>query len=140
MKAQMPVGRAQMVHTPARAQSFFRAVVLSTYGGACCITGLALSTLLVASHIVPWRYNKQNRANPRNGLLLSALHDKAFDAGLITLNTDLTVRLSPRLAVRENEFLAMSMEAYEGQPITRPTKFGPDPQLLAFHREHIFQQ
>ncbi len=137
----VPVGRDRMVHTTARVgQSFFRAAVLSAYDGACCITGLALPTLLVASHIVPWRCNPHHRTNPRNGLLLSALHDKAFDAGLITLNPDLTVRLSPRLAVRENAFLAISMEAYAGQPIARPQKFGPDPYLLAFHREHIFQQ
>ncbi len=137
----MPVGSDREVHTTARVgQSFFRAAVLSAYDGACCITGLALPTLLVASHIVPWRCNQHNRTNPRNGLLLSSLHDKAFDAGLITLDTDLTIRLSPRLAVSENEFLAMSMEAYEGRPISRPEKFGPDPELLAFHRERIFQQ
>ena len=32
--------------------------------------------------------------NPRNGLLLTALHEKAFDEGIFTLNDDLTVRIS----------------------------------------------
>jgi len=40
--------------------------------------------LLIASHIVPWSKDKQNRLNPRNGLCLSALHDKAFDRGMIS--------------------------------------------------------
>ena len=69
--------------------------VMSAYNGRCCITGLSLSGLLVASHIIPWSHDRDNRVNPRNGLLLSALHDKAFDTGLITIKDfDMTVRVS----------------------------------------------
>ena len=121
-------------------QAFFRTAVSSAYGWKCCITGLAMPALLVASHIVPRRTVRHNWINPRNGLLLSVLHAQAFSAGLITLNEDMTVWLSPTLYAKDNEFLTVSMEAYEGQRISLPQKFAPDPDFLAFHRKDIFQR
>ena len=99
-----------------------------------------MPALLVASHIVPRRTDRHNWINPRNGLLLSVLHAQAFSAGLITLNEDMTVWLSPTLYAKDNEFLTVSMEAYEGQRISLPQKFAPDPDFLAFHREDVFQR
>ena len=121
-------------------QAFFRTAVSSAYGWECRITGLAMPALLVASQIVPRRHDRHNWINPRNGLLLSVLHAKAFSDGLITLNEDMTVWLSPTLSGRDNDFLAASMEAYEGQRISLPQKFAPDPDFLAFHREDIFKR
>lgn len=120
-------------------QRFFRRAVLSAYNEQCCVTGLAVPALLVASHIIPWRDDPQNRVNPRNGLLLSALHDKAFDAGLITINDDLTVRVSDTLNCG-NEFLTSAVGTYHGKPIARPEKFVPDPDFLTYHREHVFEK
>src|SRR5438067_11978733 len=57
-------------------QHFFRAAVLSAYDYKCCVTGLAVPELLVASHIVPWAADPKQRMNPRNGLCLNALHDR----------------------------------------------------------------
>jgi putative restriction endonuclease len=81
-------------------QGFSRAVVLAAYGYRCCITGLSLPQLLNASHIVPWSVDAKNRTNPRNGLCLNAIHDRAFDCGLLTVTLDLKVRISPK--VKEN--------------------------------------
>ena len=134
-----PVGEDRVMHTTARiGQDFFRAAVLSAYSGQCCISGLSMPKLLVASHIVPWRIDSFNRANPRNGLLLSALHDKAFDIGLITIEENMTVRVSRKHAVRNDRFFSHSIELYDGQPIRRPEKFRPDKEFLAYHREHVF--
>ena len=113
--------------------------VLSAYGGQCCITGLSLPSLLVASHIVPWHLDKLNRLNPRNGLALSALHDRAFDAGLITISGNLTVRVSKNHTSTEDSFFRYAIERYEGQPIRLPLKFGIDPEFLEYHRKHVFQ-
>ena len=135
-----PVGEERAVQTTARVgQSFFRAAVLSAYGGQCCITGLSLPSLLVASHIVPWHLDKLNRLNPRNGLALSALHDRAFDAGLITISGNLTVRVSKNHTSTEDSFFRYAIERYEGQPIRLPLKFGIDPEFLEYHRKHVFQ-
>jgi putative restriction endonuclease len=64
-------------------QNFFRTAVLNAYERQCCVTGIAMDTLLVASHIKPWKHSdvKTERTNPTNGLCLNALHDKAFDQG-----------------------------------------------------------
>jgi predicted restriction endonuclease len=134
-----PVGEDRAVHTTVRiGQDFFRAAVLSAYSAQCCITGLSMPKLLVASHIVPWRIDRLNRVNPRNGLLLSALHDKAFDIGLITIEDNMTVRVSRKHPVRNDRFFSHSIELYDGQPIRRPEKFRPDKEFLAYHREHVF--
>src|SRR5258708_2851259 len=63
-------------------QSFFRRRIVSAYECRCCVTGLRVPELLVASHIIPWAEDVPNRLNPRNGLCLNALHDRAFDRGL----------------------------------------------------------
>ena len=123
-----------------RGQDFFRRIVLSSYGFRCCISGLSDRRLLVASHIVPWRdQDKQAiRLDPRNGLCLSVIHDEAFDRGLITLDSDFRVVLSPQLDANDDAFIEVVFRAYAGKPITLPTKFAPNPELLAYHREYTF--
>lgn len=122
-------------------QHFFRRAVLSAYAGRCCITGLAHPALLVASHIVPWRSDKDNRLNPRNGLCLSTLHDKAFDKGLISVRPDYTIRISS--AARElsgNRFASEWLIGLEGKKIALPEKFSPSMEFIEWHNEHIFLQ
>ncbi|QSX30346.1 HNH endonuclease [Shewanella cyperi] len=120
-------------------QSQFRLAVLSAYDFKCCITGINIADLLVASHIVPWRLDAANRLNPSNGLCLSALHDKAFDKGLITLNEELEVMLSSQLLQQKNRALTDNFEPYENRQIFLPKKFMPSQQFLTHHRNHIFQ-
>lgn len=120
-------------------QRFFRTVLLSAYGGRCCISGLSVPDLLVASHIVPWREDADNRANPRNGLLLSALHDSAFDQGWITVEDDLTIRVSEDMAGSTDPFLDRTIAAYNGRRIRPPEKFRPDGAFLAYHRHRVFR-
>lgn len=80
-------------------QDFFRHTVLSSYGNRCCVTGIELSELLVASHIKPWSVSdaKTERTNPSNGLCLNAFHDKAFDRGLITIDKEYRILISKRI-------------------------------------------
>lgn len=60
------------------------------------MTGLSNKALLVAGHIKPWKVSDPNtmRLAPDNGLLLNALHDKAFDRGLIAITKDLKIAVS----------------------------------------------
>ena len=70
-------------------QQTFKKQLLKKYNGRCIITGISITTVLVASHIKPWAVsNNQERLDPNNGLLLSATFDKLFDGGLITFSTD----------------------------------------------------
>ncbi len=120
-------------------QSFFRKAILSGYESRCCMTGLSHPRLLVASHIIPWAEDEHNRLNPANGLCLSALHDKAFDQGLITVTSDYTIRVSK--ALREIEPNAMAQDyllSLDGKPITLPHKFAPHPDFLSHHNSAFF--
>lgn len=120
-------------------QRFFRRTVMSSYAGRCCITGLSNPSLLIASHIIPWSHDKSNRVNPRNGLLLSALHDKAFDSGIITITDDMTVRVSTEHLQGDDDFFAKSIGVYNGHQISLPQKFEPHRDFLRYHREHVFK-
>jgi hypothetical protein len=121
-------------------QSFFRQAVLSAYDFRCCITGFSIPELLVASHIVPWRDDKDNRLNPRNGLCLSAVHDRAFDLGFITISDDLSLQLSNRLQkLNADPYVNNTFCKYEGRPIHLPNKFSPDMGFLKRHREICFR-
>ena len=121
-------------------QSFFRNTLLSAYDCRCCVTGLSNPHMLDASHIVPWREDQRNRANPRNGLLLSALHHKAFDAGLMSVADDFTVLVCKSvLATVEDSFLGTALSSYHGRSITLPKKFLPAQDFLAYHRRCVFQ-
>ncbi|MCL4780939.1 MAG: HNH endonuclease [Gammaproteobacteria bacterium] len=132
-------GHNRTVTTTTRVgQDFFRRSVLSAYNYRCCITGLSVPTLLVASHIVPWSSDAKNRLNPRNGLCLSMLHDKAFDAGIIGIAADMTIRISRKHAVKSDPFFDSALLAYDGRPIVPPEKFHPLEEFLAYHRQHIF--
>ena len=117
-------------------QSFFRDRILSAYNFQCCVTGLAIRPLLVASHIVPWSEDAANRLNPRNGLCLNALHDRAFDRNLMWVDDGNVIRFSDRLNARENgseETLAW-LTKFEGRTLQFPNNFSPDPDLLRRHR------
>ncbi|MEQ3683543.1 HNH endonuclease signature motif containing protein [Alcanivorax sp.] len=75
-------------------QRLFRDAVFTAYKSRCCITGIADTRLLIAGHIKPWCADKQNRLNPRNGLCLSALADRAFDQGMISLSNNFEIMVS----------------------------------------------
>ncbi len=120
-------------------QAFFRDAVLSAYDGRCCITGLSVPTLLRAGHIVPWRVDHINRVNPRNGLLMTVLHERAFDAGIFTINDEFIVEVSRSHHVPNDEFFCDTVRNFHGRPISLPKKFSPDQQFLDYHRNHIFR-
>ncbi len=135
-----PTESAQTVRVR-RVQSFFRSAVLAIYDNRCALTGLKVPTLLNASHIVPWSASPKRRADPSNGLLLNALHDRAFDRGLITLDEDFRVVLSSQLRDHcVNDTHQQSFLAFAGSPIKLPKRFMPDPTALAYHREHVFKE
>jgi putative restriction endonuclease len=120
-------------------QSFFRASVLTAYNSRCCITGLSIPQLLTASHIVPWSVDVKNRTNPRNGLCLNALHDRAFDSGLLTVTPELKVRLSPRAKRSSADITAHEfLQRFDGAPIFQPRRFAPNLDFLQYHNEKIF--
>lgn len=119
-------------------QTFFRKTILASCNFKCCITGLSITELLVASHIVPWSKDEKNRLNPRNGLCLNALHDKAFDTGLISISEKFRVIVSSRLRDKEASPERELINKYDDHPISLPKRFLPNEEFLSYHRNNIF--
>lgn len=120
-------------------QWFFRKTILSAYKSECCITGIDIEPLLVASHIKPWKKSdSKEKLNPRNGLCLNALHDRAFDRGLIAVEDDYSVIVSKRVSHSRNDTVRSLLLGYEGQQIKLPTRFIPGPEFMEWHRNNIF--
>ena len=123
-----------------RVQSFFRRAVLISYDYRCALTGIAVAELLTASHIIPWNADEARRADPSNGLCLNALHDRAFDRGLIALDDDLKVFVSPRLKRKDVPILHTKfLLEIEGESLQLPPRFQPDRGAIKYHRINIFQ-
>jgi putative restriction endonuclease len=121
-------------------QSLFRQMVLANYNSKCAITGIEQTELLIASHIVPWAKNEKERLNPENGICLSSLYDKAFDVGLIGIDSNYKVVLSSNLKKSHKKtFYANFFGNFENKEINLPNKFLPKKDFLAYHFEHIFK-
>lgn len=124
-----------------RERQFFRSVVLASYQETCCVSGLMLPELLVASHIKP--YSKCRTANerttPGNGVLLNTFYDKAFDSGLLTILPDYTIRVSTRINPADS-FAKVWLCDLDGEKIKTPTKFRPEREFLEYHNDIIFKR
>ena len=121
-------------------QNIFRKLVLLSYDEKCCISGLATEELLIASHIKPWR-EKQGRLDPRNGLCLNALYDRAFDRGLITIFPGGKIAVSEYLLKQANECDESALIAgYAGKKIRMPHRFKPKKEFLEYHNNKIYKR
>ena len=122
-------------------QNAFRAMILNNYDSRCAITGIAIPELLVASHIIPWAVNEKERLNPENGICLSALYDRAFDKGFISVNKNNRIILANKLKVYEGEgFFNTHFASIENQPIRLPEEHLPNPVFLEWHRDCVFNK
>ena len=122
-------------------QNFFRDAVLSAYNSTCCITGIQVPQLLIASHIIPWSKadKKTQRTNPRNGLCLNALHDKAFDRGLFTVTTNYCIKISKKIMDVNNQIISKYFKQLDSKKISLPYRFLPQKEFLEYHNNEIFK-
>ncbi len=122
-------------------QRFFRTLILASYNSTCCITGIKQPELLIASHIKPWSTDEKNRLNPQNGIAINALHDRAFETGLITITPEYKIKVSSVLFDRKESGLNEDyFLKYHNQGIILPSKFLPDRQFLEYHNESRFRK
>lgn len=130
-------GRDQVSKTKVRiGQTYYRKMIISLYGGKCCITGLDVPKLLRASHIIRWADDKENRMNPENGLCLSGTYDLAFDQHLISFDEDYKMIVGTEIRDHfTNTVTREYFKKYVGKKINLPTKFLPSQVLLQSHRE-----
>lgn len=114
-------------------QGVFRYLVLEIWDYKCAVTGAGI--LLCASHIKPWRScSNEVRLDGFNGLALSPVFDKAFDAGLITFGVSGEIALSPRLTKTDASLLGLQPHL-RIKGVTKQHK-----GYLEYHRDVIWKQ
>jgi putative restriction endonuclease len=65
-------------------QQRFKFQVLKRYGPACAVCGIEVLAVLDAAHLCP--RGNHGSFDPRNGLVLCALHHRALDGGLFAIH------------------------------------------------------
>jgi putative restriction endonuclease len=121
-------------------QRFFRSAVLAAHEYACCACRISTRQLLVASHIVPWAADARQRTNPRNGLALCSLHDRAFDAGLMTVSPTLRMRVNSELLKHEDiPIVRVGFIELADAKIKPPSRFVPEATFLRYHNRNVFR-
>jgi putative restriction endonuclease len=121
-------------------QNVFRQIVIANYSGKCAITGIDIPDLLLASHIIPWSKNEEERLNPENGICLSALYDRAYDKGYIGINEKFEILLSSDLKKKyKEEYQSKYFAPLAGSKIILPQKYHPKKDFLQFHLDEIFR-
>jgi len=117
-------------------QDLFRDRLLDYWQGACAVSGLAVPSLLRASHIKPWSdcETDAERLDVFNGLLLSPSLDALFDGGWMTLLDDGGVLLAPELDATSRELLGVAspLRVRHLEPAHR--------RYLAWHRVQVFRR
>lgn len=127
--------------TVRRNQQFFRQMILNAFDSQCCVTGIRVRDLLVASHILPWSTFPKERLNPQNGLCLSRLHDAAFDRGLITFNERYELVMSKELQSHlTHSAIEHNFGTYSGKRMILTSEaLAPKKEFLLYHRKKIFR-
>lgn len=94
-------------------QNLFRGALLDYWQGCCCVTGLAISELLRASHIQPWALcdADEQRLDVYNGLLLSPNLDALFDGGWVTFTSTGSIAIASSLPRTALELLGVGPDS-----------------------------
>ncbi|MEF7441682.1 HNH endonuclease [Paenibacillus lautus] len=115
-----------------RGQAVFKKKLIANYT-ECAICGIDEPSLLIASHIKPWKYSSNlERLDRFNGLLLCPNHDRLFDQGLITFSDNGMIIISKLLTPKTKTLLGLTdnMQIY----LVEDHK-----KYIDWHRENCFR-
>lgn len=120
--------------------SLFKKTVPKIYDYTCCISGLKINSthnvqMVDACHIYPFSISNDDTVT--NGIALSPTLHRAFDRGLITLNSSYVVRVSPSIQDESGNY---SLSQFEGRQILLPEneKWYPSQESLNWHNKEVF--
>jgi hypothetical protein len=114
----------------------------------CRVTGVRTPSLLIASHIMPWRSctTAGQRLDGMNGLMLTPDADLLFDRGFMTFEDDGSIKYSQRVNRDDLRRLGLGdvvwhqLRGFGEAPMTRPsTSFKPAQcEYLVYHRTEVY--
>jgi len=119
-------------------QTVFRNTIMSIYDYTCAICKMQLITLdgasiVDAAHIIPFYISYNN--DIRNGFALCKNHHWCFDKGLITVDKDYKINVSPLV---DDQKFSDDLD-YKTILLPRIEKLWPSKEAFEWHRENIFQ-
>ncbi|MFO7720470.1 MAG: HNH endonuclease, partial [Gillisia sp.] len=120
--------------------SLFKKTIPKVYDYTCSITGMKVESthnvqMIDACHIYPFSISNDDTVT--NGITLSPTLHRAFDRGLITINSNFVVRVSPTITKEESNF---TISQFDGRNIILPEneKFYPSQESLIWHNKEVF--
>jgi putative restriction endonuclease len=120
----------------------FKKLIPMVYNNTCCITGMRLEStfghsFIDACHITPFSISHDDKVN--NGLALCPNLHRAFDRGLITVDSDYSIVTSQH--IDEDIIHAYSLNQLRGKKLILPTaqQYRPALENLEWHRIRIFK-
>jgi putative restriction endonuclease len=118
----------------------FKRTVPKIYDYTCCISGLKINSanniqMVDACHIYPFSISNDDTVT--NGIALAPTLHRAFDRGLITINSKFLVRVSPTIEEKNSTF---TLSHFEGKQISLPEKeeWFPSQEALKWHNKEVF--
>lgn len=111
-------------------QNKLREIVLDNYNSTCAICDINKTDLLICSHIKPWSVDKEERLNPKNAICLCVLHDKMFDKGYFSLDSEYKIIFGQKADSQIKELL-------KNNTFKIPRYNEPDENFLKYHFDEI---
>jgi putative restriction endonuclease len=120
----------------------FKKLIPKVYNNTCCITGMRLEStfghnFIDACHITPFSVTHDDKVS--NGLALCPNLHRAFDRGLITVDSNYFVITSRHIS--EDVIHTYSLNQLKGKKLILPSvpQYRPALENLEWHRDQIFK-
>lgn len=121
----------------------FKRYIPQLYKDTCAMTGMRMRStfkynFIDACHIVPFAVQPDDKVN--NGIALCPNLHRAFDRGLVSVDSDYRVLVSAH--INEDKAHPYSLKNLEGRPIVLPdeSRHRPSQENLEWHRNKLFKQ
>lgn len=121
--------------------SLFKREIPRIYNNRCCISGMHVNSthnisMIDACHIVPFSESYDDTIT--NGIALCPNLHRAFDRGLISINSDFSVIVSSSFIENESDY---SLKNLEGNKLELPSdkRFWPSIENLDWHKMNVFK-
>lgn len=121
--------------------SVFKREIPKAYNNTCCISGLRIESIssismLDACHIRPFSLSHDDTI--KNGISLCPNLHRAFDRGVISIDSNYKVSVSSVFTENENPY---SIRQFQNREILLPNnrKYWPDINNLEWHRNNVFK-